>query len=194
MPRIKNDNYPTPIKFAQSGDLAALHALGRYSGLNVFEPGCGDSAPHIALFDDSVVSKRVGIDICDDIPDIDGVDIFRGIDYIATPTDDIVDMIGGRQDIIITNPAYSFAKEFICKSLQILVEGGIAAFFLKLDFLGSKGRLHMFQELPLYSVNVFGSRPSFVKGEKSTTDMHNYGYYIFKDGFKGEPILRWFDF
>lgn len=49
---------------------------------------------------------------------------------------------------IITNPPYSYAKEFVEKALQIIPEGKKVAMFLKLQFMESKGRKSLFINTP----------------------------------------------
>lgn len=49
---------------------------------------------------------------------------------------------------IVTNPPYSFAREFVEKSLAIIPTGRKVAMFLKLTFLEGKGRAEMFKITP----------------------------------------------
>lgn len=49
---------------------------------------------------------------------------------------------------IVTNPPYSFAQEFVEKSLAIIPEGRKVAMFLKLTFLEGKRRARLFETTP----------------------------------------------
>lgn len=49
---------------------------------------------------------------------------------------------------IITNPPYKYAAEFIKKALDIIPTGQKVAMFLKLQFMESKGRKHIFINTP----------------------------------------------
>ena len=52
---------------------------------------------------------------------------------------------------IVTNPPYSFAQEFVEKSLAIIPEGRKVAMFLKLTFLEGKRRARLFETTPPHS-------------------------------------------
>lgn len=49
---------------------------------------------------------------------------------------------------IITNPPYSFAKEFVEHALNIIDTGHKVAMFMKLSFLEGKGRKRLFENTP----------------------------------------------
>ncbi len=55
---------------------------------------------------------------------------------------------------IITNPPYIYAKDFVLKSLQIIPEGRKIAMFLKLLFMESKDRKHLFKDFPPKTIYV----------------------------------------
>lgn len=97
---------------------------------------------------------------------------------------------------IITNPPYSFAKQFVEKALDIIPEGHKVAMFLKLTFLEGKGRRTLFEKHPPIRVWVSSSRlicgknGTFNKSEGSATA---YAWFIWQKGFKGHPEIHWFN-
>lgn len=59
---------------------------------------------------------------------------------------------------IITNPPYSFAKEFIEKSLEAVTDWHQVAMFLRVQFLESKWRYELRKNNPPYKILVFSWR------------------------------------
>ena len=80
-----------------------------------------------------------------------------------------------KYSIIIGNPPYSKAIEFVNKSLEILEENGVLIFLLRTSFLESKSRYEFWQENPLSRLYTLSKRPSFTgKG----TDATSYSWFI----------------
>ena len=80
-------------------------------------------------------------------------------------------------DVIIGNPPYSQAQEFIDKSLQLLNPGGRLIFLLRTNFLESKKRFEWWQDKPPTRLYVLSKRPSFTgKG----TDATSYSWFIWE--------------
>ena len=100
---------------------------------------------------------------------------------------------------IITNPPYKFAKEFVEKSLDLITDGHKVAMFLKLTFLESKSRRELFKKFPPKYIYVSSSRlqcaknGDFEKYGKGVGTAVAYAWFIWEKGFKGEPIVRWFN-
>ena len=83
--------------------------------------------------------------------------------------------IKNKYDIIIGNPPYSLAIEFVKKSLELLNDDGILIFLLRTAFLESKARYKFWQENPLTGLLTLSKRPSFTgKG----TDATSYSWFI----------------
>lgn len=95
-------------------------------------------------------------------------------------------------DVIIGNPPYSQAQEFIDKSLDLLKPGGRLIFLLRTNFLESKKRFEWWQNKLPNRLFVLSKRPSFTgKG----TDATSYSWYIweksrYKDQFIKEQEIR----
>lgn len=67
-----------------------------------------------------------------------------------------------KYDIIIGNPPFSLAKEFVEKSLDLLNENGVLIFLLRTAFLESKKRFEFWQSNPVTGLYVLSKRPSFL--------------------------------
>ena len=182
-----NDNYPTPPKLAEAIMQKVTRLLPRDVGLglNVLEPGCGDNAPFLSaaapyatLFDG-----------------LDGVDIRP----VKTHDDDIYQLYGGQDflqdlrpvmpgnlnmqwNLIITNPPYSLAQEFVERSLELVSPNGLVVMLLQTGFEGSKKRREFFTQYPwLIKFNI-RPRPGFVRGASgASSDMREYAVYVWTD-------------
>ena len=83
--------------------------------------------------------------------------------------------IQNKYDIIIGNPPYSKAIEFVKKSLELLEENGILILLLRTAFLESRARYEFWQENPLSRLYTLSKRPSFTgKG----TDATSYSWFM----------------
>jgi hypothetical protein len=76
-------------------------------------------------------------------------------------------------DLIVTNPPYSLALEFVKKG----IEDSICSFWLlRLNFLASQSRKSFFLANPLSALIVLSKRPSFrLTGGTDSTD---YGWFV----------------
>lgn len=98
---------------------------------------------------------------------------------------------------IVTNPPYKYAQEFVEHALEIVTDGHKVAMFLKLQFLEGKARRKMFERYPPKKIYVSSGRlrcamnGDFEKYAKSNAV--TYAWFIWEKGFKGEPIVRWFN-
>lgn len=99
---------------------------------------------------------------------------------------------------IITNPPFKYAAEFVKQALDIVNDGAKVAFFLKLQFLEGSKRRKLFEEYPPKRIYVASSRFGCSKDGKFN-DNGNIGssicycWYIWEKGFKGDPIIKWFN-
>ena len=104
------------------------------------------------------------------------------IEYINETFDDCsIDIyskeikLANKYDIIIGNPPYSKAIEFVKKSLELLEENGILILLLRTAFLESRARYEFWQENPLSRLYTLSKRPSFTgKG----TDATSYSWFM----------------
>lgn len=106
-----------------------------------------------------------------------------------------------KPDLIITNPPFNLAMEFIKKSLQDVKDNGYVVMLLRLNFLGSKERFEFFQHnLPKY-IFVHHKRISFdyKRGSngyilfdkygnprRGSTDSIEYCHMVWQKGYTAE--------
>ena len=90
-------------------------------------------------------------------------EITQGKDYLTTYFNDV--------DLIITNPPFNLAQEFLQKSL---IEAASVWYLLRLNFLESKKRVKFWEHNPPTHLLVLSARPSFTgKG----TDATGYAWF-----------------
>lgn len=133
--------------------------------------------------------------------DLDNVDLVdRG--FSNTIVGDYLEMPFNRQyDLIITNPPYYLATEFIIKSLSLINQKGHVAMFLKINFLEGKKRKELFDLYPPKYIYVFrnrmatwhnGNEVNPATGKKwMTTFCH--AWFVWEEGFHGDPSIKWLD-
>jgi len=183
--RVDNDYYATDPKAVKK----LFNNLAINKQINSFlEPCVGEG--NIA---DEVISIRKPnttkfIDIVDR-----GYPNTEVADYLTYSSDE-------KFDLIMTNPPYSLGQEFVNKSMSMLSKGGYLIMFLKIQFLEGMKRKPMFNKYPPKYIYVFRKRMgTWRNGEefdddgkhRSTTMCH--AWFVWQDGFSGEPIVRWID-
>lgn len=88
-------------------------------------------------------------------------------------------------DVVIGNPPYSLAEEFVRASLEIADN---VAFLLRLGFLAGRKRRQWLKTTPLSDVWPFARRPSFTGDGK--TDGADYGVFLWRRGYTGTIITH----
>lgn len=161
---------------------AATEWLMRLERFNpvILEPACGEG--HIAKVLESHGYTVIAQDLIGRGYGVGGIDFLTQFEI--------------EQDVdVITNPPYAMARQFVEKALRIIPTGNRVAMFLKLTFLESEGRRGLFKyhppEIIYVSVNRLrcGLNGEFGKGSSAAC----YAWFIWRKGFKGEPIIRWFN-
>jgi len=168
--REDNDYYATDPR-------CAVDLIDANIGIkNIWECACGEG--HLAqVFDDyGLLSKATDL-------------IDRG--YGIADTDFLIFNDIKHDGWIVTNPPYKFAVEFCEKALSITPN---VAMFLKLTFLEGQKRLPFFKENPPIFVYVYSSRRKCaINGDFDAigSSATAYAWFVWKDNFKGEPVIRW---
>ena len=176
--RLPDDFYVTPqrmIKLFLKEFDADTHIIGRLNtgkGI-VLDPAAGGS-PYVEMSYPSALSGSLTrpvktMDIRDDsLADIKG-------DYLETRLD-------YEPDMIITNPPFLHAMDFIRKALEDVKEGGYVVMLLRLNFLGSIKRSAWLRVNPPAFIYVHSRRPGFFPSKPTKTDSTEYAHFVWKKG------------
>ncbi len=155
------------------------------SSVNILEPSVGQG--HISKALHTLGANNID---CVDIVD-------RGVsDVIVTNYLDWVTQ--NKYDLIITNPPFSLAQEFVEKSFELINNQGFIVMFLQVQFLEGVKRAEFFDKYHLKYVYVFRQRMATwnngneldPNGKRWATTMC-HAWFIWQEGFVGEPIIRW---
>ena len=97
--------------------------------------------------------------------------------------------------IILTNPPYSLANEFILHALRVLPQGGVYIALMNVSSLAGIARYEkIYRYGTLREVYVFSKRIGCWKNnERDDNKAHivNYAWYVFQKGYTGQPTLYW---
>ena len=98
---------------------------------------------------------------------------------------------------ILTNPPYSEAQRFCEHALDCVDEGSKVIMLVRIQFLEGKKRKGFFQDSPPKFIYVSSSRLRLAKGGDFETynnpSANCYAWIVWERGYKGEPIMRWFN-
>lgn len=165
------DFYPTPPE-------ATLALINNYCFSNfipVWEPACGDGAI-------SKVLTAAGFDVI-------STDL---VDYgFGTSGIDFLETIKILSSVIITNPPYRLAEDFIRHAIDL--GAGKLALLLKLSFLEGQRRKLLFEQHPPEVVLVFSRRLTMTRNGAPMRHggMIAFAWYVWSYGFSGEPKIKW---
>lgn len=154
-----------------------------FEGNEILEPACGQG--HISKTLKELLPNF-------NITSTDLIDRGYGVSGIDFLTYDYKKMF----DVVITNPPFSLAKEFIEKGLKISNKHVIM--LCKIQLLEGTKRKEMFFNTPLKYVYVHTTRQATWKegkpldpnGKKWATTMC-LAWFVWDKDYKGEPIIRW---
>jgi type I restriction-modification system DNA methylase subunit len=168
--RSPNDYYRTPPYCTRA---ILPYIVVRY-GSTVLDPCCGDGAVL-----DAVKAYHPGITTC-------GIEI--DAERAATARHDVVvgdalDMRWPESSVIITNPPYSLAMQFVQRALREVQQWGTVAMLLRLNWLASQKRAAWLRN-NTPSVYVLPKRPSFTGGGNDACD---YAWFLWSND---RPTVR----
>lgn len=172
MARLPDDTYYTPLPLAQ----AACRAIEPHlpAPRLILEPSAGTGAFVVAACAAWRQARVAATDVHDHGTACAraGAVSFRQTDFLVLGREQV-----SRFDLVIGNPPYSLAEEFVEHALRSLHPGASVAFLLRLSFLGSQGRLTgLFKHRPLRYLLPVAGRPSFTPDGK--TDSSEYGFFV----------------
>ena len=172
--RQPDDYYATPAWCVES----VLPRLRPDRSMVVLDPAAGEGAilSAVLAYEGSFITKAIELNperakICQEVAHV--------------RTGDALTMIWPPADLILANPPFSLALEFVrlaCHHLR-LWGGGKAAFLLRLAFLESKERNTFLRGRMPDEIYVLPRRPSFVGGK---TDSCAYAWFVWGPEAHGE--------
>lgn len=182
--RIESDYYATPPEAIRT--LLKNYRIA-YAGDTILEPAAGNGAIINELIHFGYTNNIHAIEIREEEKE----NLLRVADSVGIG--DFLKMdLSNTYDVIIGNPPYSQAQEFINKSLAYLKPGGRLIFLLRTNFLESQKRFKWWQDKPPTRLYVLSKRPSFTgKG----TDATSYSWFIWEksrivNDFKRQQEIR----
>ena len=122
--------------------------------------------------------------------------IVDGLDFLTTYPYNKFKGAAAHLYVILTNPPYSLATEFIEHALEILPEGGLYIALMNITYLaGQKRYQRVYSKGSLREIYVFSKRIECWKNGERPKDkcgsIANYAWYVFEKGYKGQPTLYW---
>lgn len=179
-PRDSHDFYPTPLKVC----LQAIALLpDDFVPATVLDPGAGTGVWGQAVNEFYPLAEITGVEIRHDAPAPAAYQYWCHDDFRLWRNFNNV-------DLVIGNPPYKYAEQFVRLGMRMLNADGIMCFLLRLAFLEGQDRgADLWRRLPPYQVAVCSNRPSFTGDGK--TDATAYAIFYWRKGWSGETRLTW---
>ena len=178
--RQKNDYYATDPQAFKDFLWAFQERDGEQLHHKIWEPACGEG--NLA----KVLMERNHLVLGTDL-----IDRGFGSIYDFLNSSDPMKWEGD----IITNPPYKGNQDidFVRRSLDIVSKGKLVIMLFKVQFLASKKRYFLFQELKPKYIYVHSSRIKIWKNNEDDggSNALDYAWFIWEKGFQGETITRW---
>ena len=175
--RRESDFYATPLDCIRNV-LDNLNLSNR--GTEVLEPSAGSGNIIQALRQKKVQGIITALELRDEERD----SLTRISDKVII--DNFLEWeVDKDYDVIIGNPPYTYAREFIEKCFKIANENTVIIMLLRTAFLESKSRYEFWQQHPLSGLYVLSKRPSFTgKG----TDATSYAWFVWDNRTDNQTI------
>lgn len=91
-------------------------------------------------------------------------------------------------DLIVGNPPFKYAEEFIRCSLPMIESGGYLMFLLRVAFLEGQSRAAgLWKDYPPYKVIISSRRINFT----GNSNPNSYALFVWQKGYTGSPALGW---
>lgn len=178
--RREKDQYFTPPWIIHQA-LTLIHGIPE----RVLDPGCGPGAWGEITNETWPFAEIWGIEIDETIPRNPSYDGWLCADFLQWQPNSTACTF----DLVIGNPPYALAGEFVEKGLSHLHFGGHLIYLLTLSFLASRERtLGIFAKTPPYEV-VVTQRPSFENC--GTSQPRDFALFHWVQGWQGETRVRW---
>lgn len=181
--READDFYATDPKAVEMLIKAAPHIFhtARKNGTPIWEPACGTG--NLA----QPLTKNGFVVYASDLKDRGFGEVH--VDFLNTKIDNC-------PPIILTNPPYSLATEFIEQALEILPNGGVYIALMNISYLAGQKRYdRVYSKGTLREVYIFSKRVECWRNNDKETyggkSMVDFAWYVFQKGYNGQPILYW---
>jgi hypothetical protein len=175
--RIESDNYATPMKTINR----FLNYWYTLNDKSILEPsaGCGNICKAIKdrYPNSHIVANEIRKEENENL--LQCADRIYNLDFLKFK-DSSLDF-----DLIIGNPPFSLAQEFLEKCFEIASDKTDIVMLLRLAFLESRKRYNFWQKHPVSKLYVLSERPSFINGK---TDATAYAFYIWTKRYNEQGI------
>jgi len=162
----------------------------------VLEPGCYDG-PFLKAFNKAWDGRAplclTGVDIIDEPEDFDSENAeYEKLDYLALTENDKSFL---KSTVILGNPPFSLAEEFVRTSMELVDKDGVVAMLLQSGFLGAIRRREFFKQFTPWEINMLVPRAGFVReGKSNGTDMREYILALWRPwNPPGATQFKWLD-
>jgi hypothetical protein len=181
-PRDPRDFYPTPTGVIDATLQKVKRELRTGAVASILDPGAG-----MGVW--GQVARKVWRDACVMGWDLNFTDQPDSYDHWFVG-DYLKKTLPLGVDMVIGNPPYGVAQEFVEQAHRDVRDGGLVVFLLRLAFLEGQARGEGFWKThrPL-AVWVMSRRPSFTGDGK--VDATAYAIYIWRKGYSGSARLDW---
>ena len=175
------DYYVTPVKDI----ITFLGALDEEVSLDIWDKTILDPCAGGDLSHDMSYPKalREYYAIPDDWNGIKTIDI-REDSLAETKCNYIETKLDYKPFLIISNPPFNRALEFITKALNDVEDNGYVVMLLRLNFIETKARKEFFDKFMPEYIFVHHKRMSFIEG--GGTDSVAYAHYVWRKGYYPE--------
>lgn len=188
-PRDEHDHYPTPRATIET--YLAAHPLPS-SAPHVLDPGAGSGVWGEVVRAHYPDAHITGVELRS-VPANAAYNVWGTADYLEWERSPVAVPTGlYGYDVIIGNPPYKYAEEFIWHSATLAAPGGEIIFLLRLAFLASQRRYKsMFTaRYNPARVTVLSNRPSFTgDGKTYPTDFAIFRWKL--DGVQRDTVVDW---
>lgn len=201
--RKSNDNYPTPypLAFAIAVKVCGVITRRELAEPRVIIPAAGKGNFVRAVRACLPKADITAIDVVDYAAQCTAAGANRFIqgNFVEIATKAAQGDDRGTVDLILDNPPFTLAEDFVRCAVPLLAPGGILALLLRLNFLGSAGRMidaiapsavPFWREFPEADFWPIGPRPSFGlnKMGKKGTDGTEYAPFLWQKNAEGGLI------
>jgi len=186
--RDLHDFYPTPLALCDKA-LGLVNFDSNYQPYRILDPGAGTGVWGAAASRRWLEPAIVGIELRQVEKPAD-YDMWHCTDYLA------FNFALTKFDLVIGNPPYKHAEQFVRKSHALLTPQGEMIFLLRLAFLEGQARgKGLWCEIPPRFVYVLSKRPSFITegDKKGKTDATAYALFHWVKGDHRPTTLSWLD-